>query len=234
MGKIGNFQYPNLRLNQAIGIIDIIVHNYKGEISLDGLSQELKMKKTGGGFISKVSSLKLYGLITGKSKLTVTDIGKTILLSPVPDEIEKAKSKAYSNIQLFKKIFQKSSGKIPEKDRFQIILRDLTETDLMEVKAKTGKILKLYEEAAKYLKGTNEQGISEKPMSALRTEIPSEEFIDARVGDVYVKFPRKEQSISIARKLIDMMEEQLEFKKKTPPKEEKTESVRKALKEEMG
>ena len=208
MGKIGSYQYPDLKLSEAIEIVSKIINNFKGEITLDGLAEMLRMKKTGGGFITKVSSLRQYGLVSGGQKLIATDLAKRIILSPSQTEKENSKKEAYFKIQLLKDLHERCDRNTSKMD-FDIILKELTKADLLEIKNKSSAIYKLFIEALSYDKIEGGK-IGFSPIGT------SLDYIDAKVGEIYIKVPRSKEQIDMARKVLDMLENQI--KKETKKK----------------
>ncbi len=210
MGKIGSYQYPDLKLGESIEIVSKIINNFKGEITLDGLAEMLRMKKSGGGFIIKVSSLRQYNLVGGGQKLIATDLAKRIVLSPSQVEKENAKAEAYLNIQLFKDLNEKCDKNTSKMD-FDIILKELTKADLLEIKNKSAAIYKLFLEASSYNK-TESKKIGVFPLGI------SSDYIEANVGEIYIKVPKSKEQIEMARKLLDMLENQISEKKEIKKK----------------
>lgn len=225
MPKIGDYKYPAMKLSEALIIISKIINNFKGEITIDSLAQMLKMAKGGGAFIKKSDSLRVYGLVSGKSLLKTTNLAEAIILSPNPNEVKEAKANAYLNIPLIKNLLVKFNYKEVSKDDFKIGLRDVAGVPYPIVKDTSPRIIKLYNEALMFAKEKSGKTPEISYKLSDQETIESKEYIVASVGDIYIKVPKSEEQIQIAKKLLDMLESQSKIEKKEKPS--KTEESKK-------
>ena len=109
-GLIGQYQIPYIEISEAIDITTMIVNKYNGRISLTSLATELNQEKTGGGFRVKVTSLKAYGLVSGRGQLVTTDLANRIVVSKDADQVRMAKGQAFLQYPLFNEIFTRLRG----------------------------------------------------------------------------------------------------------------------------
>jgi hypothetical protein len=64
-----------------------------------------------GGFLSRVSSAKMFGLIEENGdKLTLTERAKQILSPVMPDDAEKAKVEAFLSVNFFSQLYERFNG----------------------------------------------------------------------------------------------------------------------------
>ncbi|MEM3700186.1 MAG: hypothetical protein QXL57_04905 [Candidatus Bathyarchaeia archaeon] len=156
MPKLGNMVYPYIKLSRAIEIARRICESpYKGEISVSGLAQELKMSEKGGGFLYLVASLRDYGLVEGTGTLRATEIAKKIVAG-TPEEMSKSRVESFLKVELFKSLKEKIGTEVPEIEQFSVILRDLTKADPLKVKNVAETIRNLYLDGVPYIKALEE------------------------------------------------------------------------------
>jgi hypothetical protein len=148
--------YPYIKLSRAIEIARRICESpYKGEISVSGLAQELKMSEKGGGFLYLVASLRDYGLVEGTGTLRATEIARKIVAG-TPEEMSKSRAESFLKVELFKSLKEKIGTEVPETEQFSVILRDLTKADPLKVKNVAETIRNLYLDGVPYIKALEE------------------------------------------------------------------------------
>jgi len=156
MPKLGNVSYPYIKLSRAIEIARRICEApYKGEISVSGLAQELKMSEKGGGFLYLVASLRDYGLVEGTGTLRATEIAKKIVAG-TPEEMGRNRAESFLKVEIFRNLKDKIGAEVPETERFSVILRDLTKADTLKVKNVAETIRNLYSDGVPYIKSLEE------------------------------------------------------------------------------
>lgn len=154
--KLGNLVYPYIKLSRAIEIARRICESpYKGEISVSGLAQELKMSEKGGGFLYLVASLRDYGLVEGTGTLRATEIAKKIVAG-TPEEMSRSRAESFLKVEMFKSLKDKIGTEVPETEQFSVILRDLTKADPLKVKNVAETIRNLYLDGVPYIKSLQE------------------------------------------------------------------------------
>lgn len=164
MPKLENYTYPYIKLSRAIEISRRICEApYKGEISVSGLAQDLKMSEKGGGFLYLVAALRDYSLVEGTGTLKATERAKKIIAG-TPEEMSTNRAESFLKIELFRKLKEKIGAEVPDTERFSVILRDITKADPLKVKNVAETIRNLYLDGAPYLKSTTEQETGDKKM----------------------------------------------------------------------
>jgi hypothetical protein len=156
MGKIGAYEFPDISLNEAVKIVRIIFDKpFSGEVrDVETLATRLGHETTkSGGFFGKITALKRYGLISGdpKSGLRLTELGTRIAKPMTPEEEQRCMAEVVSNIELFKRIYERIEEKVKKED-FWTVLVEITGVERSIALKQADKIHNLYIEAAKYLK----------------------------------------------------------------------------------
>ena len=122
--KIGNYEIPDIRLSEAIQDVKKIFDKVKNTQDLTHYSDIAVMldykSKIGGAFYRRLNSLTLFGLLEGRAKYRITDLGENISY-PVNDE-QKAElsSKAFLNVPLWNKLYTKHGKQLGENVWFDI------------------------------------------------------------------------------------------------------------------
>jgi len=156
MPKLSNTSYPYIKLGRAIEIVRRICEApYKGEISVSGLAQELKMSDKGGGFLYLVASLRDYGLVDGTGTLRATEMAKKIVAG-TPEEMSRSRAESFLKVELFRNLKEKIGTEVPATEQFSVVLRDLTRADPLKVKNVAETIRNIYLDGVPYLKSLEE------------------------------------------------------------------------------
>ncbi|MCJ2531205.1 MAG: hypothetical protein LN413_02645 [Candidatus Thermoplasmatota archaeon] len=150
MAKIGNAEYPELILTNALEITDAI---WREKIStIDALAKRLHHKTAKSGtFVAKLAALnKYYGLLDqDKTEIILTARAKRILMGPTDPERAEGRSEAVSAIPLLRDLYAKL-GSDYNRDDFLPILRELAGATVEELHKKGGLVQRLYEDSVRY------------------------------------------------------------------------------------
>lgn len=230
MGKIGNFPYPSAKISDSIDVVKLIEERFNGKVENQvTLSKVLGHNSVkSGGYIGKITALKRYGLISGRGELTTTQLGKRIVRPKDDEERMKSIGEAMENVELFNRIFERL-GENPPTDDFWVDLVEITGEDRGIAQKDAIKIRNIYMDGYRYLlfvKKTELKG------EMIRTEVlpseietralsmtPVDALFELRTKDYGNLIVKDRESIEIARKLIDVIEQKLKSSKAT--KEEK-------------
>ncbi len=122
--KIGNYEIPDIRLSEAIQDVKKIFDKVKNTQDLTHYSDIAVMldykSKIGGAFYRRLNSLTLFGLLEGRAKYRVTELGENISY-PI-SEIQKSElsSKAFLNVPLWNKLYTKHGKQLSDNVWFDI------------------------------------------------------------------------------------------------------------------
>jgi hypothetical protein len=217
MGKIGHFEYPDYKIMDSIEVAKIIEDQFKGKVeSQAALCATLGHKShKSGGYIAKITALKRYGLVSGRKELATTQLAKKILNPVSEEERTEGIAEAMENVELFKKIFERLGETMPG-DSFWVDLVEITGEDRSVAQKDAIKIRNIYTDGCRYLVSARESEIRPKVIEA-KAGIPLTptsalfELITRDYGTLIVK---DEESIEVARKLIDIIEQKMKGKMK--------------------
>ena len=215
MGKIGNYEYPQHNIEECAQIVDTIDE-------YDITKQDLLAEKLGhnspksGAFRNKITSLRRYGLLSGRGDISLTATAEKIA-NPAPssDERQEAMGEAVKNLSLFARIYERLGGE-PADDDFWYHLVEVTDVERSEAKEKAGRLKRLYSVGLTYLDKVNsaeggEQ--TEKSSSSSDDDVdrePMSENVDATIktrdfGEVKI---RNEETLELARNMLKILEKQ--------------------------
>jgi len=150
MGSIDSYKYPEHDIKKAVEMTELI-HN-KGISKPELLAEQLGHSSVeGGAFRNKLTTLRRYGLISGRGDVELTPLAKRIV-SPKPNSTERegAIAKAVLDIDLLNELYNRLDCEPPEDDFwFQIV--EVTDAERSEAKNKASDIRDLYESGLKYV-----------------------------------------------------------------------------------
>lgn len=170
----------------------------------------------------KLGSLRSYGLIDGRGKIRVSDLGKRLTFPKTDKEANDAIIGAIKNVPLWKILFENYTAKSEDlpTDTFWMDLQRIVGEDKLppeEAKKTAKKVRKAYFEDLKYFKLEikPEKGEDEMQTGKIDTSTAISASADRRAG--IVANLMKEGAYDIAKDFIDFIKEKGE---KEEPKEE--------------
>ena len=144
--KIGNYEIPDIRLSEAIQDVKKIFDKVKNTQDLTHYTDLAVMldykSKIGGAFYRRLNSLTLFGLLEGRAKYRVTELGENISY-PI-DEANKNEltSKAFLSVSLWNKIYSKHGKQLSDNVWFDI--KNITGISAPEAQAVEKDVRKWY------------------------------------------------------------------------------------------
>jgi len=222
MGTIGNFEYPDYTLTDSLQVAQIIEEQFKGKVENQAaLSAALGHKTVkSGGYIGKITALRRYGLVAGRGELTTTQLAKQVLHPISEEEKTEAIAQVMENVELFKKIFERLGQTMPS-DSFWVDLVEITGEDRSVAQKDAIRIRNLYMDGYRFLTSARKAEIRSKSIET-KTElakaeipsIPSDALFELRTKDYGTLIVKDEESIEVARNLIDIIERKIKGKAK--------------------
>lgn len=149
MGEVGRYEYPDLKLSEAIAYAEKITKDFGGKISASNLAKLFGIEPRGGGFRNRVGDLMAYGLIEGQREYRLSKLGARITGNPADAQ---ARAQAFLTVPLFKAIHDEFKGKVPnDMNVFILQIKDITKADEKEVSIRAARLRNHYNEALPYL-----------------------------------------------------------------------------------
>jgi hypothetical protein len=103
-------QFPYTDMSDAITIAEGLLKGGGVALSRDQLAAALSLAPGGGGFATKLSTARIFGVIDPSSgKYQLTDLGFEIVDAGRQQE---AKVKAFLNVELYKRVYDEFRGKL--------------------------------------------------------------------------------------------------------------------------
>lgn len=152
MGKIGKYDYPELKPEDAIRAIKIIENTFNGHAKNMASLASAWGHKThkSGGFLQKLADLRKYRLIEGRGEVKLNDLSQRLLRPKDSREKKQAFKEMFENISLLKVIKSRLGSRVPD-DKFWIILQEITDVDRKKAQEESVKIRKLYNQMLSYV-----------------------------------------------------------------------------------
>lgn len=194
------------------------------EVESEFIAHAISYKPTGGAFKQRLADLRLYGLIEGRGKIKVSELGK---MATYGHETEKtdAFEKIIRKVPLWSIFLDKYKVSIKE-ENFWIDLAKITGVERPVAQTKAGFIRTAYMEDVKYLKPVEKTlelsnsvpqvsetfNRSEKNMVDQQGEqnqgVESESIEEIKFSNIRIWIPKGDaKAISMAKKLLDLYEE---------------------------
>ncbi len=164
MGRIGKFEYPDLRFGEAIAKAEQVHSDYNDKTSASNLATIFGISARGGAFPLKVKDMKMYGLIEGERdgyKLSV------LALRIVQDQSDfESRADAFLNVPLFKAMHEHFAGNLPDNmDVFKNRLKDIVKpAPDYAVSIRAARLKNRYNEALPFLRGSSSK--TERPIAS--------------------------------------------------------------------
>lgn len=161
MAKIGNTEYPDIGLQECLHTARTIQVDFGGEIKRGGLAHVLGMSDSGGAFAARLGSMRMWGIIEGRSTLRLTGIAnRAIGNGDAETDAESMRSLA-RNVPLFNDLHTRLQTGIADKAVLAAIVEDLTDAPMAEVNSRLPQIERLFNEVRRYMEPTaSERGRS--------------------------------------------------------------------------
>lgn len=222
--QIGSKEIPKFRLStQLLGDIKILYDKFGLNANdLPTVARVLGHESDRSGtFLTKIASMRSYGLLDGRGKVFVTDIGEKIAFHPNDDVgFNDSLIKAVNRIPLWNALYEKYTKKgasIPTED-FWLDLKNLCDLTIEEAQKLAPEVRKAYEEDIKGIRAglTQLQSMPQNmqtPIVTARTQseaAPQDSTLIAW-GDVKLFLP-KEKTLESWKALKRMVDALLEAK----------------------
>jgi len=172
MAKLGSYEFPEIGLVESIELGQKIAREFAGEVSRQGLARSLGMSERGGAFSARLSALRMWGVVGGRSRVRVTRDGLRAVTPLSVKESEDARSALARNVSLFVEMSSRLADDPYAPDRFGVLLEELTGADRTEVSRRLALIDRIFTEARPFLPKVERMSIQEGSIPRPRQSIP--------------------------------------------------------------
>ncbi len=161
VARLGEYEYPEIELNEAIDVGRRIARQFGGSISRSNLAESLGMSERGGRFAVVVGGLRLWGIAEGRSTLRVTRPG---LRASSPDDADEAaglRSNLSRRIPLFNEIASRTRYEAIDPGNLTLVIEEITGAARAEVQQRQPALERTLRDVMPYLR----QSPSSQPTS---------------------------------------------------------------------
>ncbi len=136
MARLGEYEYPEIGLLESIELGKKISREFAGEVSRHGLARSLGMAERGGAFAARIGALRMWGIVTGRSRLRVSRDGLRAVNPLSPQESDAARSALASHVNLFVEMGSRMSAGPYDHARLAVLVEEITGADRPTVASK--------------------------------------------------------------------------------------------------
>ena len=152
MAKLGNAEYPETSLSECLRIARLIQTDFGGEVRRSGLAHVLGMSPSGGAFAARLGSMRIWGIIEGRSALRLTSTaGRVVATDAVPGEVSRGMTSLVRSVPLFVQLHDRLQLGAVDRGVLGATLQEITEAPMDEVQGRLPQIERLFDEARRFL-----------------------------------------------------------------------------------
>jgi hypothetical protein len=146
-----------------------------------------------GAFLLKLTALRAYGLIDGRGKIHVSELGASLAYPKDRSEEEKTLERAVTNIPLWKELYLRFGATLP-KQGFAEELAKITGATLEEAKAKEEWIRRAYQDDLLPL-ASKPSAREENLYQQKKVEEKLSGYIEFTAGEIHLKLPLTKEGV---------------------------------------
>jgi len=216
MPKAGIYDFPSYDLEHVIDKLRTVYDTLRiDEMDRGVVAETMHMAVKGGGFASLISALEKYNLIETAwgGNITITELGKLATFA-IGDEQKRAKSKAVSNIPLFRELFSKYGLEASE-EQIRAFLRQEANVDVTKAQRVANQVHRIYKNVAIHIEPIESPELVtvSEPAGIDRSEdmvpptVDGEPPLKIQYGGVYIQIPPNDlKAIALAKQALEFME----------------------------
>ncbi len=172
MAKLGEFEYPEMGLSEAVLLGRKVAREFGGEVSRSGLARSLGMSERGGAFAARLAAARMWGVCSGRGTVRLTPEGVRAAEPRSTGEADAAREALARSVPLFGEIARRVRGRLVDEARVGMLLEEITGAGRLEVGRRAAQIARLVNEVLVYLAPErpteDERGVS--PVGARSSE----------------------------------------------------------------
>ena len=152
MTKLGSAEYPETSLSECLRIAGRIRTDFGGEVRRTGLAHILGMSPGGGAFGARVGSLRMWGLIEGRSVLRLTQTASNALVETDDETRAMFMCDLASSVPFFVELGDRMPSGNSDRAVLAATVQEISEAPMDEVEARLPQIERLLGEVRQYIK----------------------------------------------------------------------------------
>ena len=214
MGKLNGYDYPDIKLSDAIELANNLKNKLRGEASnVNALAVAWGHKDANNGtFRGKLASMNKYGFLEGKGRVKLSQLAQRIVSNINEADKQEALKQVVFKIPLWKEI-NVMYGSNPTVQDIRLALQNITKVEPLIAEQEADKISKLYMDAVSYIKdgvnmNTPQMFGTQSQASIMESDIHQIDF-----EGIHIRIPKENESIETAIQLLEMLKKK-ELKKK--------------------
>lgn len=210
--RIGRYSVPAIRIHPTL--VEAVRRLYNkfqsSEVrDLNEVATTLNHKSArSGAFLLKLTALRAYGLIEGRGRIYVTDLGAALAYPRDRSEEERAFERAFKNIPLWQELYTRFGADLP-KQNFAEELAKITGASVEESKAKEAWIRSAYQDDILHITATQ----ASKDEAPPRQESREEQFIDfieLSAGRIHLRLPFSKEGVEALESALAILKKKLQ------------------------
>jgi len=209
MGKIGTFEYPEMKVEEAVKVAETLVNDFKKQVNdINTFASALGHKSANSGtFLAKMSDVRRFGLMD-KRDYKATKRAE-ILANPIGNEKQQAIKEMVFEIPLFEKLNSRLKTKSPTPEQFRTQLIEVT-GDREKGSKEAEKIRKIYIDAISVIKEEQQKEQPTDPFSNMTQDLATpqqcnSDLILFRAGSYNLSLPKDDANIQVLITLLENM-----------------------------
>ena len=212
MTKLGSAEYPETSLSECLRIADRIRTDFGGEVRRAGLALVLGMSPGGGAFGARLGSMRMWGIIEGRSALRLTQIASNALVETDDETRAMFMSELASSVPFFVELGDRMPSGNSDRAVLAATVQEISEAPLDEVEARLPQIERLLGEVRQYMKpggrsaDANQVVKSETPaVSEFARHVSNPKHDGVPASRIELRYPGAELSVEETADNIDLL-----------------------------
>jgi hypothetical protein len=181
MARLGEFEYPDIGLLESVELGKKVSREFAGEVSRHGLARSLGMAERGGAFAARIGALRMWGIVSGRSRLRVTRDGLRAVNPLSPQEADSARSSLARHVSLFGEMASRMSAGPYDHARLAVLVEEITGADRRTVAGRIVALDRVFSEVRSLLAKNTAYKAKSSSADAQKPTLESiDEFADDR------------------------------------------------------
>ena len=151
MAKLGDYEFPEIGLNESVELARRIYDELRGEVRRDALAMVLHMSPAGGAFGARASALRIWGLATGRSSIELTPAGVQISSPTSLEEESQVMRRLAGSVPLFNDLHERIGDSSVDQSVLAAMLQEITGVEMNEVVRRVAMIERIFEGIRGYI-----------------------------------------------------------------------------------